>query len=264
MDEASTETDQFEGMSGRVVSVEDLFSPRWREKLDYCAHEADPWEISISEMAEEYQRELDELDEKDLELSGRMVLTCAVLLRVKAEELQGQNSSEEEEMEEEMEQGFWGYEMFDDANYVPGLDLPLKRINKRTVTRDELRGAFDSAVEVYERREERWSDVEGVEDRDWGMDLEEDENFRVKLQRLYRKVKQKFSRGKEVLFSSLLDRNTKEEKFTTFMELIHLQSEGKVRCKQKEHFGEIKVELSNRGTEEGQERSDPGDDETGN
>ncbi len=227
-----------------LISVEGLLDPHWRERLDQFACDEDPWKISISKMAEEFQRELDRLEGRNLDLSGRMVLTCAVLLRAKAEGLQGRDNGSEEEFEEEIEPGFWGYEEFEDEHYIPSLDVPLKRVNKRTVTREELKGAFNHAIEVHERREERWEEDRDEVAPDWGMDLEGENNFRVKLQRLYRKVKEKLSRGKEVLFSSLLDRDSKEEKFTKFMELIHLQSEGKISCEQEEPFSEIKVKLN--------------------
>ena len=227
-----------------LVSVEELLSPHWREKLDEYIYSDDPWRISIADLTAKFGREVEELGGKNLELSGRMVLTCAVILRAKAEGLIGSESPEEEEdFEEELDPGFWGYEEFDSENYVPKLELPLKRINKRTVTRNELSQAFTSAIEVHERREERWDEAEEELLPDWGMDFDEEENFRVKLQRLYRKVKEKLSRGKEVLFSTLLTNDTREEKFSTFMELLHLQSEGKISCKQEKPFSEIKVEL---------------------
>ncbi len=244
MSEERGEEVQLAEIDDGVISVEGLLDPGWRERIDEFACTKDPWQVSIGEMAEEFQRELDRLEGGNLDLSGRMVLTCAILLRAKAEGLGGRDTGEEEEFEEEMDPEFWGYEEFEDENYIPDLEVPLKRVNKRTVTRDELKGAFNKAIEVHERREERWGEVDEEVTPDWGMNLEGENNFRVKLQRLYRKVKEKLSRGKEVIFSTLLDRDTREEKFSTFMELIHLQSEGKIECEQEEPFGEIKVSLS--------------------
>ncbi len=245
MVEGAREDSGFGKTEGSLVSVKDLTHPDWRERLDEYAYSEDPWEISVVDLASGFMHELDETGGKNLELSGRMVLTCAVLLRAKAEMLGGRaGEDEEEELEEDIDPGFWGYEEFENESYIPELELPLKRMSERAVTRGELSQAFSSAVEVHERREERWEMEEEESLYDWGMDLESESNFQVKLQRLYRKVKQKLSRGKEVLFSTLLDRDTKEEKYNKFMELLHLQSEGKVRCKQERPFSEIKVELA--------------------
>lgn len=243
MAEEAREEKGFAEREGSPVTVKDLARPDWRERLDEYTYSTDPWDVSVTELASGFMRELDRIGGKNLELSGRMVLTCAVLLRAKAERLGGRDQpDEEEEFEEDLETGFWGYEEFENDSYIPELELPLKRMSERAVTTDELSQAFSSAVEVYERREERLEEEETP--HSWGMDLESESNFQVKLQRLYRKVKQKLSRGKEVLFSALLDRDTKEEKFEKFMELLHLQSEGKVRCKQERPFSEIKVELT--------------------
>ena len=263
MGKEARENSGFPIKEGSLVSAKDLSRPDWRERLDDFAYSEDPWEISVADMASGFMRELDELGGKNLELSGRMILTCAVLLRAKAERLGGRENSEEEEgFEEEMDTGFWGYEEFENESYIPSLELPLKRMSERAVTKDELSKAFSRAVEVHKRRERRW-DTEGEDSPyDWGMDFESEDNFRVKLQRLYRKVKEKLSRGKEVLFSSLLDRDTKEEKFNTFMELLHLQSEGKVRCKQERPFSDIKIELRDEeDTEEPEAEATDEDDE---
>ncbi len=239
------------GQEGSPVTVSGLTRPDWRERLDEYTCSTDPWKVSVTELASGFMSELDELGGKNLKISGRMVLTCAVLLRAKAERLESRDQEdEEEELEEGSGAGFWGYEEFESESYVPELELPLKRMSERAVTKDELSQAFSSAVEVYERREERLETEEEESSYNWGMDLGGEDNFQVKLQRLYRKVKEKFSRGKEVLFSTLLDRETKEEKFHTFMELLHLQSEGKVRCKQESPFSEIKVELASDDTPE--------------
>ena len=254
MEKGSAEDSGFERNEGSPVSVEDLTRPDWRARLDEYTYEKDPWDISVVDLASGFMRELDETGGKNLKISGRMVLTCAVLLRAKAEMLGGRDqSTEEEEFEDDFDSGFWGYEEFENESYIPELELPLKRMSERSVTRDELSQAFSSSVEVHERRKERREEEEEDSPYGWGMDLESESNFQVKLQRLYRKVKQKLSRGKEVLFSTLLDRNTKEEKFNTFMELLHLQSEGKVRCKQEKPFSEIKIELNDEEPPEGQE-----------
>lgn len=240
-----------------VVSTEVLNSPDWRQVLDWYEYSGDPWEVSIRDTARDFQRKLEEMEGDNLELSGRMVLTCAVILRAKAEGLSGEEETDEViEGEDDLEPGYWGYSEFEAENYIPDLQVPLKRIQERTVSKSELSDAFSSALEIHERRTERRTDLEDEASRDWGMDLGNEGNFRVKLQRLYRKVKKKLSRGKDVLFSRLLDKNTKEEKFQKFMELLHLQSEGKVKCKQEKPFSEIKVELAGDEEREKSEKED--------
>ncbi|MFB6215321.1 MAG: hypothetical protein ABEI54_05550, partial [Candidatus Bipolaricaulia bacterium] len=171
VEETRDETGFAEG-EGSPVTVKDLTHPDWRERLDEYTYSTDPWEVSVTELASGFMREIDEIGGKNLELSGRMVLTCAVLLRAKAERLGGRDRpDEEEEFEEDLDTGFWGYEEFENDSYIPELELPLKRMSERAVTRDELSQAFSSAVEVYERREEHLEEEEETP-YSWGMDLE--------------------------------------------------------------------------------------------
>jgi len=220
-----------------------LLSPHWQEMLDEYASNRDPWEISVVDLARDFQRQLENLQEKDFELSGRMVISCAVLLRVKAQELgEREEHAQEEEFDDILEPDFLTYEEFDSEQFVPMLEIPVKRINKRAVTRNELESAFEKAKEVHERRRERREQDSDFPEPDWGIVLEDQESFQVRLQRLYRKIKQKLTQGKRVLFSTLLRKNTGEEKFNMFMELLHLQSEGKLSCSQEEPFSEIFIE----------------------
>ncbi len=254
MEDYPEEVQNLEKKGKPVISPDVLDSPDWREVLDWYEYSGDPWEVSVRDTARDFRRELEGMREDNLELSGRMVLTCAVILRAKAEGLSGNDESDEEAEEEDgLEPGYWGYEEFETESYVPDLEVPLKRIKKRTIAKSELGEAFSSALEVHERRMERRTNVENESSPDWGMDLEDEGNFRVKLQRLYRKVKEKLSRGKDVLFSRLLNEDTKEEKFQKFMELLHLQSEGRVKCKQEEPFSEIKVKLAEEENSENHE-----------
>ncbi|MFW6071113.1 MAG: segregation/condensation protein A [Candidatus Bipolaricaulota bacterium] len=254
MEDYPREVQEFEEGSKPVVSSEVLSSPDWRNVLEWYEYSGDPWEVSVRDTARGFRQELERMEGDNLELSGRMVLTCAVILRAKAEGLSAEGGSvAEEEVEEGLGDGYWGYEEFDSENYIPDLEVPLKRIQQRTVSRNELSEAFSSAIEVHERRKERRENVEEDVSPDWGMDLEDQGSFRVKLQRLYRKVKNKLSQGKRVLFSRLLSENSREEKFQKFMELLHLQSEGKIKCKQEKPFSEIKVELAEEGGATGRE-----------
>lgn len=220
-----------------------LLSPYWQEMLDQYANNRDPWEISVIELARDFEQQLENLQEKDFELSGRMVISCAVLLRVKAQELgERKESAAEDEFDEMIEPDFLAYEEFDSDQFIPTLEMPVKRINKRSVTKNELESAFEEAIEVHERRKNRREEESEVPDTNWGINLEDREGFRVRLERLYRRVKRKLSQGKQVLFSTLLSRDAKEEKFNMFLELLHLQSEGKLYCQQEEPFSEILIE----------------------
>lgn len=226
-----------------MLSLEDLGTRRWQEIVEDLVSDADPWEISVVEMARHYRRMVEGVDPDNLELTGRMVIVCAWFLRLKAEQLGGQKlvGSEEEELIG-WDEGLYSYEDFGESSFVPLLNVPVKPVNKRLVSKGELREARDDALRVYSRRKERYSyEMENEDSNWWGVEFQDTDGIRKKLDQLFEKVKTMFTRGKRVLFSHLLDQNSEDEKLSKFIQLLHLEGEGKVECKQDEPFGEIEI-----------------------
>jgi chromatin segregation and condensation protein Rec8/ScpA/Scc1 (kleisin family) len=51
---------------------------------------------------------------------------------------------------------------------------------------------------------------------------------------------------KKASFKEILSEDTKEEKITKFIHLLHLESENKIRCTQREFLGDIEIELTSK------------------
>ncbi|MBW3012511.1 hypothetical protein KY311_04960, partial [Candidatus Woesearchaeota archaeon] len=61
---------------------------------------------------------------------------------------------------------------------------------------------------------------------------------------VYRQVKDWFGQGnKRLTFKQLIPAEDRESKVFTFVPLLHLENERRVKLMQKQHFGEIEIEM---------------------
>ena len=56
-----------------------------------------------------------------------------------------------------------------------------------------------------------------------------------------------FKKQKTIMFSQLIPSPEREDKVMTFIPLLHLTKQRKINLEQKEHFGDIRVELYENG-----------------
>lgn len=230
--------------SNSKLPVEELKSKQWEDAIQKLLSRSDVWGLSVADLAQDYRFIVSQVGGKNLELPGRMLVVCSQLLRTKAEKLEGGkngNGSEEEEPEFGGED-FFDYAEFGEETFLPPLQLPVKRTHHRITARKELKRARKSAIEVFHRRMERREEASAEGTSSWlGMDFPE-EDIRSKLNSLWNLIKRKLKKGTSVLFSDLLKENDKEEKLEKFIQLLHLQSEGKISCDQKDPFGKIEIQ----------------------
>ncbi|MFP4588604.1 MAG: hypothetical protein ACLFN4_02545 [Candidatus Acetothermia bacterium] len=242
--EEETETVSDEG---EVFDLKTLRQRQWKNRLETLGDELDPWELSVSELARKYRDRLPGISSADLRLPARMVVACAFLLKLKAEGLMGRESSNGDEAELDSDLGVledYNYEDFAEEDFVPTLKLPVKRIPKRSAHTQELESGFRRAQRIYQQRQREFVEIEGRDSPDWGIHLGEGEGIRDRLHKLYVRVKEKVKRGSNLFFSQLLRKDTREEKLTTFVQLLHLEAEGKVNCSQDSPFGDIQISLA--------------------
>lgn len=229
--------------------VDAIAGQDWETVLQRFTEDMDPWAIDIVTLAERYKSYIDQMERFDLDVPGRIVLICAVLLRMKTDvvrDLYGEDA--EQEAEEEMAEMFgemeeeWE-EVEDEAQLripeaVP--TPPVKRRSVRKVTLDELKGALEKALDVQERREER---QEERRDEDYGVEVEE-EDITDRLNSLYSRLKSFLGKGKDaVTFSDIVEDEAREETLNKFVHIMHLETDERVRCMQEEWLGDIEIEV---------------------
>lgn len=228
------------------IPIEELVGETWEGVLTRLTSDMDPWNIDLSELARRYRAYLRALQENDFEVSGRMVVTCSVLLRMKSDELLAMEYRTDRdglvaELEEAIEQEEF---LWEEPPNPEEFSLPILRKPRRQVTLGDLRTALTSALKVSRRRAERLLDYGEVEDFDpfesfeiGGIDITD------RLHSLLSRIKA-FLSGRRVLsFFRLLDKGDKEERVQRFFEILHLAASGDIECSQSEFLGDITIKL---------------------
>lgn len=211
------------------------------------SEQMDPWDVNISLLTQKYVERLNQLRERDLIVSGKVLLAASILLRLKSNKLvsddveafdrllAGTEINESEfydELERELSRG--------EASALSGNIELLPRLpesRKRKISVYELVRALEKALEVKKRR--LWNTITSTDvhmpEKKW--DIGES------IKSVYSRISSFLSRNAELLFSHLLRSETKEEKIRTFIPLLHLSNQRKIELAQDVPFGDIKISL---------------------
>lgn len=207
----------------------------------------DPWDIDISLLAEGFLERLRKFKEMDLNISGKVVLAAAILLKIKSKRLVGADLdnldrlfAQSEENEEDLYDELIGggakeREKYDPQKLIPRTPQP----RKRKVSIYDLVNALQQAMEVKKRKVIRDVPPLNIE-----MPVKKFDIGSV-IKSVYGKIKFFVTKGNDGLtFSKLIpEQPTKEDKVYTFIPLLHLTNQRKVDLNQEQHFGEIEIEL---------------------
>jgi len=209
------------------------------------SEQMNPWNIDISVLSQRYIKSVRKMQEANFLISGKILLACALLLKIKSnklvnEEIYNFDSQlfRQDETFEELEQ------LFDHAP-APEYDKPRLTIKtpmprKRKVTLQDLMNALQKALEVEKKRNikrELFNSIK-VEIPQKKIDISE------LIANVYNKIIDYFKTKKEKLtFTKLVNSEKKEDKVYTFIPLLHLDNQEKVTISQDEPFGEINIEI---------------------
>jgi segregation and condensation protein A len=209
------------------------------------SEQMNPWNIDITLLTKRYLEAVRKMQEANFFISGKVLLACALLLKIKSnklvnEEIYNFDSQlfKQEETYEELE------ELFNQAplpNYErPKLTIKTPLPRKRKVTLQDLMTALQKALEVEKRRNvkrELFNSVK-VEIPQKKIDISE------LITSVYTKIVDYFKTRKEKLtFTKLVNSDKKEDKVLTFIPLLHLDNQEKIIISQDEPFGEINIEI---------------------
>ncbi|MFH1849741.1 MAG: segregation/condensation protein A [archaeon] len=211
--------------------------------------EMDPWDVDVSVLAQRFLDMLKKLKEMDFRISGKILLAAAILLKLKSnrlveedlnvfDRLMASTEINEEEFYEELESELGHVDLDatkDEFRLVPRTPQP----RKRKVSVYDLVDALQKALEVKNRRiPSSVRDSPAVEIPRKGVEIS------VIIKDIYNQIREHYSSKKGTLtFSQLLPSDNKEDKVYTFIPLLHLTNQRKIDLEQKDHFGEIWIEL---------------------
>lgn len=210
------------------------------------SEQMNPWDIDVSKLSQKYLETVRKMQEANFFISGKILLACALLLKVKSNKLVNEEISnfdsqlfKQEETFEELEQLF---EQAPRPDYdKPKLTIKTPMPRKRKVTLQDLMSALQKALEVEKRRNVKRElfDSIKVEIPQKKIDISE------LITNVYFKITDFFKTNKieKLTFTKLVNSEKKEDKVLTFIPLLHLDNQEKIIISQNEPFGEINIEI---------------------
>ena len=215
------------------------------------SEQMDPWDINISLLAQRFLEMLQKFKKMDFRISGKIILAAAILLKIKSNRLVNEDISNLDRLfsqqNEEDEQGLLDEliddfrderEILKDKTLIPRTPQP----RKRKVSIYDLVDALQKAIEVKKRRVMR--DIPSVEVKipDKKRDISEI------IKTIYGRIFGFFSSNKQekLTFTKLIPSESREDKVFTFIPLLHLTNQRKIDLYQKQHFGEIEIQMLKR------------------
>jgi segregation and condensation protein A len=204
----------------------------------------DPWDIDISLLAEKYLEKIHQMEEENFFVSSKVLLACALLLRLKSELLANRFIQElDEALYGHREEKKYEYERIHlDEDEIPILvpKTPMPRFKR--VTLQELMTALNKAIETENRRIKKEIKVRQAEKSALVVMPRMDKvPLKERISAVFFKIKEYIVPGKDervrMPFSYLAP--SREEKLASFLPMLHLSNQEKIYLDQEKHFEEI-------------------------
>ncbi len=196
------------------------------------AGKMDPWDIDIVEVTDRYMATLEEFRSMDLRLSARTILAGSVLVRLKSEAIL---EPEEGEMEDETAEEL--REKYDIDPLVP----PIRRISARTTLPQLFEALMDALEEERYKNEMMMASMDEPEETTMFLD-ENRIDVSESVRRLHQKILMIAREFEMVTFTQVLLGREPIAICRTFLFLLFLVRDGKIRIWQEDFFGQIFVE----------------------
>ncbi len=213
----------------------------------------DPWDIDISLISQKFRDMLLKLKQMDFRISGKVVVACAVLLKMKAEKLHAEELAALDHLiqsaEEPVDLGFGDLDMFDPN--VPFTDERPKLVprtpqpRKRKVSVYDLVEALEKALETQQKRppKRKARILDKIDPPDRASFKDITQIIREVYDHIHNHYEGEGNKPGSLEFSHLCRSEDKRDKVLAFIPLLHLENALKVEMEQPEHFGNISIHL---------------------
>lgn len=206
--------------------------------------EMNPWDIDVSLLAQKYLETIKKLQDHNFFLSGKILLASAILLKLKSEKLLTEGIASLDSQlfpSDELEE----FEDFENKRIVldenPRLTIKTPQARKKKVSVNDLISALEKALEVNQRRMLRRQAFERVPEN---LKIPEKTiNIEDIIKTIYDKIKDWFTKKETLTFTEFVNSDKKEDKLSTFMPLLHLDTKNKIDLNQEMPFQEINITL---------------------
>lgn len=220
--------------------------PSWQSIIYelVTSEQLDPWNINLNILCTSYFQKIKELEQNNFNISSKMLLAAAILLRIKSEILLNKYIREIDDVlfpqDEHIQKLIERIEINEDDIPVLSPKTPLPRFKK--VTLQELITALDVAIKTESRRIEKEIGKKQAERLSY-VDIPKFRRINIKerIRSFYAKLLTGFKnkKGELKLPYSHLTGNSKEEKIACFLPMLYLSNNGKVWLEQQNHYSEI-------------------------
>lgn len=202
----------------------------------------DPWDIDIVVLADKCLKRLHNLEEFDFRMTGKVVLSAAILLRMKSDSLVLRDTSQV--IQEYMEQYAEDFEEIDPRDEVlrrvgeyPELEPMIIRTPQSKVTINDLLTALRKVLKDEEKKS-----VVRQEMQVSPLKLELPEyNITEAIKDVLWRIKRAVKGGIGITFFDVLNKRTRREVAETFLPVLHLSNEQRIILEQEKMFGPINI-----------------------
>lgn len=199
-----------------------------------------PWDIDITKLSESCLARIRDMRVLDYRIPAKVVLSSAILLRMKSDTLTLKTTKEL--MQEYTEDYYDGVEQRPEMGIIkefPLLEPSLIRAPKRKVTIVDLLSALrkvlkEEAVKTTRRKTRQKMAIK--------IELPEID-ITKKVAMFFSKVKTLISGKPFVTFFGVLAERNKKQIVENFMPMLYLSNEGKIRLEQENYHEDIKIYL---------------------
>ena len=217
------------------------------------SEQMDPWDVDVTILADRFISMINEMRETNLRISGKVILACTIMLRLKSgrfidtdlaaleQLIASMNSDDFDEFEEE---GMFSEDMFADERSKKYKIYPRSpQPRKRKVSVYDLVHALEGVIEKQKKVIKKRSMPKElhVEIKNVDMNIVLRDVFTA----LNTITKKKAS--PELKFSEILPSDKKEDILATFIPLLHLTNQRVTDLFQQEAFSDFDVHLLKKG-----------------
>jgi segregation and condensation protein A len=202
----------------------------------------DPWDINLSILAEKYLERISQLEEESFFVSSKVLLACALLLRLKSDILANRFIQSLDELlygkKEEKKYVMERIELDEDELPILVPKTPLPRFKK--VTLQELMASLSKAIDTENRRIKKEIKVRQAEKSALVvMPRANRINLKDRVIQIYSKIKLGIKKPEKVRITFSEIAPSKEEKLSSFLPILHLSNQERLYLEQYKHYDEI-------------------------
>lgn len=205
----------------------------WKDLLLELVHKnkLDPWNIDIVELVEKYVDAVRAMRVLDLRVPANIILSAAILVRLKSDMLKLEAEEEQVEVSEITQRP---------AVTVEELAFRLRLPQRNRITLPELVAALEEAMKVKELRETRKIDIPiDIPITLTRIDVE------AEMENVYENVRLTADANRMTTFNALVDYMAgKDAILGVFIPLLFLAHKQRVTLIQENFFGEILISLN--------------------